>query len=782
MATVYKARHVHFGELRALKVIETAMSADETFVRRFTQEAILTRRLQHPNIVRVDDIDTAEDGRPFMVMELVEGILLSEALKTGDPPLDAVLSIVRQVAGALDAAHTLGMVHRDIKPSNIVLQMGPNGSIIPKVLDFGIAKVRESRHADHIRTGYLTLTGADVVIGTPAYMSPEQAMGKRAEEIDGRADLYSLGTLMYQMLTGRLPISASTNLEFLIAQINSAPTRIHQLRPDLPEDICSLVMSCLEKDRSLRPQTCGEFIAVLNSAEEQLRPMLAKASSSPPPPKLMVAEKRVAPAAKVKPEPAVDRFPETLPSTPVPAKPAPTIKDEILKVEEVDTSIEPTPLPARIWKFGARRDWKRILLWVGISLAVGFLGFALTRVPFHSQNSTAVADQSGLTTPEQKKQSDSTAAQQVPAPAQAEEHATPPKPDAGENAKNTEGTSVAAEHPLASVSIPETKPSPPPNSSKEPAVPTSGRHPEATSQQKETPSALSKPALTSTPQNGTAAPPANVKAAPPPSSGESVEVAKAAAPPLPARAEPPKVSLPEVAANKPPAIENPPAATNSITPPEVKAKVSESRDFGLRGSLKTVSFPAGASAAIQGVILSRDSHSLKVRSDVDSVSVVELGDDTRILTNSSFVFHKKQLSISDLMTGYHVAVQGRGTEQGSLLAEKITFDELVSLEGEWAYRANKGTAQGPESMSLQFTKEGRATVGRVSARFKGTDVHIDMQSTDTPARKFSWSSSDGGEGTLDVRLVGADKVRIEWHSAKPSPQMPATGVVTLVRQ
>ncbi len=196
------------------------------------------------------------------------------------PPTDEVLSIVRQVAEALAMAHGLGMVHRDIKPSNIMLQVTATG-LQPKVLDFGIAKVRESRHFDSTRGGFSTLTAVDMVIGTPAYMSPEQAMGKRADEIDGRADLYSLGTVMYQMLAGRLPFSEVSNLEYMLAQINTPPIRLHQLRPDLPDDICALVMSCLEKDRSLRPQTCGEFIAVLDLAEKR-SPRSQQPPVSPP--------------------------------------------------------------------------------------------------------------------------------------------------------------------------------------------------------------------------------------------------------------------------------------------------------------------------------------------------------------------------------------------------------------------------------------------------------------------------------------------------------------------
>jgi len=263
MATVYKAEHIHFKENRALKVINSDLAADESFVKRFIQEAITTRRLQHPNAVRVDDIEKAEDGRPFMVMELINGVQLKEAMADGPMQLGVALLATRQIAAALDAAHALGMVHRDIKPSNIVLQHVSTGLSV-KVLDFGVAKIKESHLEDH-RVPYMTLTGTGVVIGTPAYMSPEQATGQRGAEIDGRADIYSLGVVTYQMLTGRLPYDADSELELMLAHIKMPPTSIHHLRPDLPKPLCDLVMSCLSKDRNVRPQNCCDLIKRLDA-------------------------------------------------------------------------------------------------------------------------------------------------------------------------------------------------------------------------------------------------------------------------------------------------------------------------------------------------------------------------------------------------------------------------------------------------------------------------------------------------------------------------------------
>ncbi len=272
MGAVYKALHVAFDEMRALKVISRELMSDELFVKRFKHEAVITRKLQHPNAVRVDDIDEAEDGRPFIVMEYIEGQSLKQLIQShGALPVPRVCSIVKQVALALEAAHGLGLVHRDIKPDNIVLVETAAGEEA-KVLDFGIAKLKESR-ADG--SGGMTLTGTGVVIGTPQYMSPEQAMGKRGDELDGRSDLYSLGVVMYQMLTGDLPFKADTTMEMLLAHLQKPPTPIHIMRPELqfPQSITALVMRTLEKDRDLRPPSARGLIEEIEKAESGPEPL-----------------------------------------------------------------------------------------------------------------------------------------------------------------------------------------------------------------------------------------------------------------------------------------------------------------------------------------------------------------------------------------------------------------------------------------------------------------------------------------------------------------------------
>jgi tRNA A-37 threonylcarbamoyl transferase component Bud32 len=272
MGSVYKALHLGFHELRALKVLNRDLAADARFVKRFKQEASITRKLQHPNVVRVEDIDETEDGQPFIVMEFIEGRNLREMIeKHGAMRVAAACSVVKQIASALLVAHSLGVVHRDLKPENIVLVASKGAATaaepVVKVLDFGIAKLKEVRAEGNPNDSTLTQPG--FLLGTPEYMSPEQLMGKRGDDLDGRSDIYSLGILMYRMLTGELPFHASTTMEMLLAHLREAPRPIRSIRPDLqiPEPIADLVMQCLEKSREARPQTAQALIQALERAE-----------------------------------------------------------------------------------------------------------------------------------------------------------------------------------------------------------------------------------------------------------------------------------------------------------------------------------------------------------------------------------------------------------------------------------------------------------------------------------------------------------------------------------
>jgi len=303
MGAVYKALHLRFKELRALKVMSPELMKSPVFLKRFEHEAILTRKLQHPNAVRVEDFDEAEDGRPFIVMEYVEGRSLKQAIAHDGPlPVLRTCAMAKQIASALDAAHRLGMIHRDIKPENIALVAqgplsgaaafsvqgsdpstvllspveGPQGQRadpglreVVKVLDFGIAKIKEGL-LETTNIG-MTLTGTGVAVGTPAYMSPEQAMGKKGDELDGRSDIYSLGVVMYQMLTGELPLKADTPIQMMMAHVQTRPRPIKEAKrgAHIPDAIAGLVMRCLEKSPDRRPASGRALIEEIEYWEDE---------------------------------------------------------------------------------------------------------------------------------------------------------------------------------------------------------------------------------------------------------------------------------------------------------------------------------------------------------------------------------------------------------------------------------------------------------------------------------------------------------------------------------
>jgi serine/threonine-protein kinase len=260
MATVYRASHLHFNEELAIKVVNNALSGNQDFLDRFKREAVITRKLRHPNAVRLDDFDITEDGRPFIAMEYVRGKALRTVLQEkGSLPIPRAFNIAQQVALALGAAHQLGIVHRDIKPDNVLLVPQPDGMDLVKVLDFGIAKVTGEQLQSG--PGYKP-TSTGMVLGTPHYLSPEQARGKKSDQIDGRADLYALGVMLYEMISGELPFKSDTAIEMLLHHIQTAPVPAHVLKPEMniPEPVSALIMKALEKDAAHRFQT-GEQMA-----------------------------------------------------------------------------------------------------------------------------------------------------------------------------------------------------------------------------------------------------------------------------------------------------------------------------------------------------------------------------------------------------------------------------------------------------------------------------------------------------------------------------------------
>ena len=253
MGVVYRARDERLQRRVAIKVLPPELAFQQDIRERFTREAQTAARLSHPHIVPIHSVGEGR-GLVYFVMGYVDGESVAARIRRrGQLPVEEARRIMKETADALSAAHSLSVIHRDIKPDNILLE-GTRGRVM--VTDFGIAKALSS-------TSGATLTGIGVAIGTPAFMSPEQAAGER--DIDGRSDLYSLGIVTYQMLTGELPFNAPSVAGILMKQITEAAPDLRRKRPDIPEDLALAVARCLEKDPQNRWPTADALRRALES-------------------------------------------------------------------------------------------------------------------------------------------------------------------------------------------------------------------------------------------------------------------------------------------------------------------------------------------------------------------------------------------------------------------------------------------------------------------------------------------------------------------------------------
>ncbi len=259
MGTVYLADHLLLGKQRALKFIAGDLAQDPKLLKRFRLEALAAIELRHPNIAEVFDLDQAEDGAPFIAMEYVAGRDLRAALRAGPMPIPRALLIAQGVAFGLAAAHHKGIVHRDVKPENILLASEPAGPEIPKLVDFGIAAIR-----DRVTSVGRTRTG---VMLTPDFAAPEQWLGLSSDQIDGRADLYALGGVLHEMLTGRNWLVERNAAD---AQESNTPPPSHW-RPELHQwpGLEQLVLHLLAEDRNQRPQNVSEFLHKLDAVQRK---------------------------------------------------------------------------------------------------------------------------------------------------------------------------------------------------------------------------------------------------------------------------------------------------------------------------------------------------------------------------------------------------------------------------------------------------------------------------------------------------------------------------------
>jgi eukaryotic-like serine/threonine-protein kinase len=250
MATVYRAYQPSVGRFVAVKIIHRAIAADSNALERFQREARLIARLEHPHLLPVYDYDGEHDP-PYIVMRYLEGGTLKDALANERIPLVDTVLIVRQVGAALDYAHRQNVIHRDIKPSNVMIDVDGNAFL----MDFGIARLTESSEG-------ITQTG--FAVGTPSYMSPEQGMG--LPSVDYRSDIYALGVLIFQMLTGELPFKADNPMGVILDHINKPPPKVSALNRELPPTIDNVIARAMAKQPADRYQTASELAADLARA------------------------------------------------------------------------------------------------------------------------------------------------------------------------------------------------------------------------------------------------------------------------------------------------------------------------------------------------------------------------------------------------------------------------------------------------------------------------------------------------------------------------------------
>ncbi|MGA2489929.1 MAG: protein kinase, partial [Anaerolineales bacterium] len=338
MATVYHAYDPRFEREVAIKVLPREMLHDVQFRARFEREAKTIAMLEHPSIVPVYDFGE-EDGQPYFVMRYMTGGSLSDRMKKGPMTVQEAARILTHIAPGLDEAHARGIIHRDLKPGNILFDQFNE----PYISDFGIAKLSESQ---------TNVTGS-AIVGTPAYMSPEQAQG---EGIDGRSDIYGLGVILFEMLTGQQPYHGDTPMSVVVKQITDPVPHILDIKPDLPPDMEVIIEKAMAKDRNERFQDVKSLADALNAVTHGERLSLGSSDAT------MLAS------------------PKTIPSAKPPSRPLPgTIIAKRAQMPEVGRQVEGPVAPRR--KSG---------LWIGLGAGILFLcivagiGIALFRnnIPF----------------------------------------------------------------------------------------------------------------------------------------------------------------------------------------------------------------------------------------------------------------------------------------------------------------------------------------------------------------------------------------------------------------
>lgn len=367
MGIVLAAKHLELKHRVAIKLLSANLPGQEQFETRFLREAQVAASLRSENVVRVFDVGRLENGTPYMVMEWLDGNDLDHGPKGANLPIEEAVDYVIQACDAMSTAHAQGLIHRDLKPANLFLVSDEHGVPTIKVLDFGISKVRQGLEEQ------VSLTQTNGVMGSPLYMAPEQA--RSARDVDARADIWSLGTILYELITGVPPFGGETLASVLIAVTTQEPTppRVH--RPETPEGLETVVLACLRKEPAERIASTRELQqALLPYGSLRSQAKMALRSSAPP-------RSSVAPPFHP---------PTNTNASAAPARSAPP-HAALTTGAGVESTLHPLA--------GRRAQWQLPVIVLGAAAVAGVLGYSWLILPARRANGTG-SSSSAATAPD----------------------------------------------------------------------------------------------------------------------------------------------------------------------------------------------------------------------------------------------------------------------------------------------------------------------------------------------------------------------------------------------